>query len=104
MIEAPEATDALRVDIQAVLAGTAGAVAEWELHLGEDWSGDPGVFITVTFKDSELQRVWPARRSLQASIEEHARKRFPGRFPYIVFMAQTIAANPLAPAGRRQRR
>ena len=103
MIEAPETTAALEAEIQAILDTTAGAVAEWNLRLGEDWSGDPGVFITVTFKDSELQRIWPSHRGLESALDIAAIRRFPSRLSYVTFTAQTDAADP-TPALRQRRR
>src|SRR4051794_23084462 len=102
MAQTADAVNELEQAIRGIDHPAVAAVAKWDVRLDEDWSGDPAVYITVTFKDSEIRRIWPTRNELRASIEAAATRLLPGRLVYVRLTAQSIAIDPDPPSPKRR--
>jgi len=79
----------------------AKAVARWDIEVGRDWQGDPGVFVIIVLKDSEAHRVWESRRDYKDRLRNRLWAMLPeGYFPYITYSAESVALDPEIPARR----
>jgi hypothetical protein len=103
MVQTADSVTELEQEIRAIDQPIVTAVANWDVRLDEDWSGDPAVYVMVTFKDSEIRAVWHARNALRAEIERRAARLFPDRISYVRFSAESIAMDP-DPSPSRSRR
>jgi hypothetical protein len=71
------------------------AAARIDIRVGEDWRGEPAVFVDIVLKDSEAYYVWPkildhnrelTNRLLEVLPEEY--------FPFVGFNAESVALDP----------
>jgi len=76
----------------------ADAVSRWEIRVGDDWLGEPAIFVTVVFKDSQIHRAWKIRRPFRERLHDALLQRFPEYYPFIGFSAESVAINPEEPA------
>ena len=103
MIAPIEKTDELLAELKALDDPIVDAVAEWEARVGENWAGDPSVRIMVTFKDSDIRRVWHSRDALDDAIRHVSERIMPDRHPYIFFQAESEWLDPDPPPKTRRR-
>ena len=76
----------------------AEAVSRWDIRVGEDWRGEPGVFVTIVLRDDGARAVWPTRDGYRTRLLQALLEALPeDYFPFISFSAESIALNPEIP-------
>jgi hypothetical protein len=73
-------------------------VSRWEIEVGEDWLGEPGIFVKIVLRDSDLHAIWKSRIAFRNSLRRRLLDLYPDYFPFITFSAESIAINPEQPA------
>ena len=103
MLAQVDNSEALLAELKSLDDPIVGAVAEWAVRVGEDWSGDPAVRVRVTLKDSEIRRVWSQLTPFQDKVSDLAERRFPGHIAYVTFTGQSMDLDPDPPAKIRMK-
>ena len=75
----------------------AEAVGRWEIAVGEDSYGKPGLFITIVLRDATIRTAWKARDAFRWRLFDALLAEVPGYYPFIGFSAESIAINPESP-------
>jgi hypothetical protein len=75
----------------------ASAVAEWQVRVDNDWSGDPAIHVVIVLRDERVRDVWPGRESLRTKARDLLRQLAPERWPFIAFSAQSDSLDPEMP-------
>ena len=73
-------------------------VSRFDVRVGEDSNGLPGIFIKVVLADKTIREYWPHRNAFKEALRRRLWKRFPDSFPFVWFSAESEAINPEVPA------
>jgi len=77
----------------------AKAVARWEIEVGEDWRGEPAVFVVIVLRDADVARVWRTRDAFRRRLRERLFELLPEEYyPFITFSAESESLDPRAAA------
>lgn len=88
----------VRVEVLKVDSDYARAVSRFDIEVTDDSTGDPAIFVTVVFKDTDLYGAWPKRDAYREKIQDHLFEEWPDRYPYVTFSAESVAIDPEVPA------
>ena len=104
MIRTLPSTVDFEAQLKAIDYPKMDAIDRWEVRLDEDWSGDPAVFVTITYKDAEIRDAWPTRNKLVDAVRSLAEAAFPDRWSYVDLTADSdIDPDPDPPRKTRKR-
>ena len=98
MLAQVDNSEALLEELKSLDDPIVAAVAEWAVRVGEDWSGDPAVRVTVTLKDSDIRGVWSQLTPFQNKVSDVAERLFPGHIGSVTFTGESMDLDPDPPA------
>jgi hypothetical protein len=71
------------------------AASRWDVRVGQDWMGNPAVFVTLVFRDDAIGKVWRRREDYRRALRDRLFELLPeDYYPFIGFSAESVALDP----------